>query len=65
MGSSRKTEVQSSKGGSRDLKGCFTDVLINPFSYGLSDQHLGMGGPRRSPRYMAVLRPNKAYLCKY
>ena len=40
-------------------------TFFNPFIYGLSDQCLGMEGPKRLRRYMAVLRPFKANLCYY
>ena len=39
--------------------------MLNPFMYGLSDQHLGMGGLKGPPRFMAVLGTNKAYQCYY
>ena len=41
-------------------------IAFTPFKYGVSDQCLGMGGGlKASPRYMAVLGPNKAYVCYF
>ena len=46
------------------LKLGIAQSMLNPFRYGLSDQRLGMGGGLKGPpRYMAVLEPNKAYIC--